>query len=521
MFAYSCPGCHQRLTAAPERTGQKTTCPKCFEQFSIPRPSQMDMEEIIDGDGGIDLDGVAFAANDALDLDFADPYSSSILGHDSQDERDDEDVDLSLSDMRPISAPPMEAQTPAPKHRPVYAGSSATPSRGMNVNGSSMAPLPAMRRQQPMPLVRDRGLVSLEPTGLAAVDVAAELTAALTMRMKPPPDPPADLALTTGGWLLMCGAAAVAWMAGVFFQADALPFVAVIGALMVAFAYFWCAYLAGRNNRRRGLLTLLPPVNLWRIAQPFGDNAYRPLRFALTGLLCLAMYWVGLPARAGMRSIYNAFEFDRSATAAEPDPMHLSIRKLVEEKKWDDVLTHLVNLTLPEYRNDIAEQDKPALTAELVRLTKPLNCERSDVRMKSLACLLLWSPTDGREAMLTALTSGELFERRHAVSLAHHWPNDGTAIAVARRMIYRSEEADARAALLLLPPEVAETGLLPLLKSEDLILVLTVGELLEKIGGPRSVEALTALSRASINKASREELQRMAEAIETRLKAKK
>ena len=481
----------------------------------------MDMEEIIDGDGGVDLDQAAFEANEVLDLDFADPYSSSILGRDSHDE----DIHNSLSGMRPTPPPSAAADvsTPAPKARPAYAGASATPSRGMSVGSTAALPLPApaMRRNLPMPLVRDRGFVSLEPTGLAAVDLAAELTAALTMRMKPPPDPPADLALTTGGWLLLCGAAAVAWLTGVFFQANALPFVAVIGALMFAFAYVWCAYLAGRNNRMRGLLTLLPPVNLWRITQPFGDNAHRPLRFALTGLLCLALYWVGVPARAGMQSIYKAFEFERTSLAADVEPIPKKLRRIGDDKKWDDVLTMLVNLAQPEAKDDVTSDEKPALTAELVRLTKPQTCERSDVRMKAVAALMAWSPADGRDAVLIALNSGELFERRHALALAANWPDDVMAAAVARRMSFRNEESDARTALMRMPPEAAETGLIPLLKAEDQILVLTVGELLERIGGPRSIAALTNQSRASLNKSARDALNENAATIADRLKANK
>ncbi len=40
MFGYPCPFCNQQLLAAPERSGQRTICPKCLKPIVIPSPER-------------------------------------------------------------------------------------------------------------------------------------------------------------------------------------------------------------------------------------------------------------------------------------------------------------------------------------------------------------------------------------------------------------------------------------------------------------------------------------------------
>ena len=106
------------------------------------------------------------------------------------------------------------------------------------------------------------------------------------------------------------------------------------------------------------------------------------------------------------------------------------------------------------------------------------------------------------------------------MALAPKWADDDIAVAVAARLAFRSEESNARDALALMPPARAETGLLAVLTAEDAVGLLTVAEILERVGGQRAVDALTGLSRTADNPLVRDELTRHAEAVRKRLAGK-
>ena len=421
-----------------------------------------------------------------------------------------------VAGLRPLSPLPPRVTT-LPQGTP----GAASPGRPNGLLIGAPIETPDLPRPAPARLPRhETGMVSLVPTGMAGVDINAELTANLTMRMKPPPEPAADLALTTGGWLLTSAAAAVLWMVGVFFHPGLMPFVAVLGALMLAFGFFWAAYLAGRTSPTRGLLTLLPPVALWRIWQPFGDNLHRPLRFVLTGALALALSVVGGPAHQGIEAGLATLDFERPPAPAARENLAARLTAAAADRKSDAALVELVNLANPEYRAELSAEDTPAIVAALKVLTRPEACARPDVRLKATATLLEWSEPDGRTALLRALRSNELSERRGGMALAPKWADDDIAVAVAARLAFRSEESNARDALALMPPARAETGLLAVLTAEDAVGLLTVAEILERVGGQRAVDALTGLSRTADNPLVRDELTRHAEAVRKRLAGK-
>ncbi len=94
------------------------------------------------------------------------------------------------------------------------------------------------------------------------------------------------------------------------------------------------------------------------------------------------------------------------------------------------------------------------------------------------------------------------------------------ALAVARRLAFRAEESNARDALAQLPAARAETALLPMLNPEDPIGLLTVAEMLERVGGPRTLTALAALAQSADSPMVRDELTRHADAVRARLGAK-
>jgi len=366
----------------------------------------------------------------------------------------------------------------------------------------------------------ETGTVSLVPTGLAGVDLNAELMANLTMRMKPPPEPAADLALSTGGLLMACAAAAALWVVGVLAYPRLLAFVAILGALMLAFGFAWAAYLVGRGDARRGLLALLPPVALWRIWMPFGDNRHGPLRFALCGALALALAAAGGPARDGVAAGLSALDFERPPPAASRDTLAVRLAAAAADRQADAALAELANLATPEYRAELSPAETPKIVEALKVLTRPEANARADVRLKATAALLEWSEADGRAALLRALLSAELTERRGAMALAPRWADEAVAAAVARRLSARTEETNARDALAQMPAALAETALLPMLNPDDTIGLLTVAEMLERVGGRRSLDALTALAKSADSPLVRDELTRHADALKARLGAK-
>ena len=454
MFAYACPSCKQRLLAPAERSGQRTICPKCLRPLVIPPP-----------------------------------------------DADDVTVDLgqSLAEPQPPMAELAEVLTATP---PPY----TTP--GPFDGRAKVAPVP--RRS----LARtESGMVSLNPTGLAAVDIGAELSAALTMRMKPPPDPPADLNLSTGGWLALSGLALVAWVGGVIYDPALLPFVALVGLLMVAFGFLWAASLAGQRNWLRGAVTLLPPVALWRICLPFGEQGYRPLRFVLTGLLALALYLVGGPAHLGVKGAMAALESDPAR--GEPEaPLPAGERLAVATRRPDGGLSALVDLAGADYRSAIPLDEHPGVVAELTRLASSPST-RPEIRVQALETLTKWSLPGSRGIVLGMLTGGDSPERKVALRLAPNWPDREMAQAVADRLGTRSEERLAREALEQMAP-AAGPALAKLAAGDDPALAMTALELLETVGTPACVPALDRLAERAGDSVVRAEAARVAGAVKRR-----
>src|SRR5262249_50761429 len=124
-------------------------------------------------------------------------------------------------------------------------------------------------------------------------DIAAELTTALTTRMKPPPRPPRDIRPSTAVWLLATGIAVALLILALLTSNAFLPAVAClpgavgIGRGEVGIGCGWVAWIAGQRDWRRGLLAILPPANVWFLTRRRYAK-YRPLWFVITGALLLA-----------------------------------------------------------------------------------------------------------------------------------------------------------------------------------------------------------------------------------------
>jgi hypothetical protein len=352
-------------------------------------------------------------------------------------------------------------------------------------------------------------------TGSNEVDLATELTATISMRMKPPPDPPADLQLSTGAWLLLSAVGLGLWLVGFAAEPEMFSYVAIVGALLAGVGYLWAVYLAGRHDWLRGLATLVPPVAVWRLAHPFGDNGYRPLRFVLTGLLLLGLAYLGPAARSAAGPVFTVLEPVRVEPPSPPSTPVERLRAAAEHKQPDSLVGELVTLARPEKLRDATDDVKKETVPELQRLVRH---DRVEVRVAALPALAVWSPADARGPVLEALRSGEPAERKKALALAGQWPDEEVARAVAARLVDSQEQAQAEDAILAIGGP-AEAALLPLLKSEDKWFLLQVIELLGKVGGPRSVEALTEFSKAGPEKL-REPAAHRAQALAAKLKGK-
>lgn len=347
------------------------------------------------------------------------------------------------------------------------------------------------------------------------LDVATELTATISMRMKPPPDPPADLQLSTGAWLLLTAVGLGLWFVGLTAEPEMFSYVAIIGALLAAVGYVWAVYLTGRHDWVRGLATLFPPVAVWRLVQPFGDNGHRPLRFVLTGLLLLGLAYLGPLARSGAGPLFTVLDPVRVDTPSPPSSPVDRLRAAAEQRQPDALVGELVTLARPEKLNEATDEVKAETILELRRLTRH---DRVEVRVATLPALALWSPADAREPVLAALRSSEPVERKRALSLADRWPDEEMARAVAARLGDSQEQALAEDAILAIGAP-AEAALLPLLKSEDKWFLLQVIELLGKVGGPQSLEALTEMSKTGPEKL-REPAANRAQQLAAKLKGK-
>ena len=355
-------------------------------------------------------------------------------------------------------------------------------------------------------------MVSLNPTGLAAVDIGAELSAALTLRMKPPPDPPADLNLSTGGWLILAALAAVAWVGGVVYDPVLLPFVALVGLLMVTFGFLWAASLAGQRDWLRGAAMLFPPVALWRVCMPFGDHGYRPLRFVLTGLLALALFLVGNPAHQVLKGAFAALE---SAPRASPEPPLSAGERLARATTRPDAgLSALVDFAGADYRAAVPIDEHPGVVAELGRLAADAEA-RPEIRVQALRTLAKWNPAEARGAALAMLARGDAPERRAALKLAGTWPDGEVAAAVATRLGTRSEERLAREAIQEIG-RPAGPALVKLAASDDPTLALTALELVEAVGGPACAAGLDVLARDAGDSLVRAEAKRVAAVVRGR-----
>jgi hypothetical protein len=385
-------------------------------------------------------------------------------------------------------------------------------------------PMPRTTPVPPAP--KDNGVVVFQANTEESADIAAELTAALTMRMKPPPEPPSDLRFSTGAWLGLTATGVSLWMVSMMQakgeEADRLlSYVGAIGVLEIIISYVWVAYLSGRKNARRGFEALLPPVWIYRLANPCENTpGYRPLRFAVAGLLLIAVALFGGQLRPAVQQI-----------TGEPEPLAPELPKPINSplSRLKDAESEGINRPLTDALSDLAkdpaaftatEAEKPLLLAELRRLRTH---DSGEVRATALFALKKWAGLEAvKEDVLSVLRTkhAENHERRAALDIAREYKDRDITRAVALCLGYRGflDDTDRRAAdtLRAIGPPEAEDALLELFEDEELLL-RGLPAVLADIGGPKSIARLRTIAQTSVSKEVRTEAVKTADKIAARL----
>jgi hypothetical protein len=554
MYSYSCPFCQQRLLAPPERAGQKTICPKCLRPVTIPDPN----EEPV---GGPEISFNSVPTPEEHDQ----PSPSSKPPEYLEDWPLDPILADSSEEMTPppappivpppAPAPPLRRMTPPPRSAPIPRSSEPLPTdvetpppvrtRSQPVAEPRLDPrpsLPAPVRNspavptpaRPAPLVTRRaesngssaGLVVLNPTGLASVDLAAELTANLTMRMKPPQEPPSDLRLSTALAIIVTLVGLGLWISGVVFEPEPLPFVALLGGLLLAVGWVWAIHLASLQGFWNAIIALLPPITVWYLIRPSSDNGARPLLYVICGAMLLGLFVVGIPARERFQDLMKTLDPVKPLIETKPQTPAERLRTLMERRIPSLLQDHLEVLAGQDPRNagvnsqGLDPADRADLANELKGILKT-GPGSYDPTLRAVALLTMtrWCPEEARPEVIQALNAPEPVLRRTALQEAGRWPDTAVAQAVASRLSDdRETEAAIRALKTIGAP--AEQPLIMLLNSDDQFFQMKVISLLESLGTLESAKALEAMSQNSPTKEIREEAARAAEVLRKSFKGK-
>ena len=553
MFRFRCPHCGRTLQALEIRAGKMTVCSACSRPLTIPADKShwlTDLGEPAAAPQPV-VAPVAAPAADDTELMPAEPIlvGTSADLHlptvpDSPappfvERREPPRVERRVPP-DPVEPPPppprVERPEPAPAPPPPRPEPNPTPTPARQPGrliAARPAPPPPPRTPPKTPLHHagvggraaepdtGNGMVSFtDPAPSYLPDLAADLTAMLTTRMKPPPQPPRDLRASTAIWLLTTGLALILLAVALFTTGSSLWLVGYIGLAQLVAGYAWVVWIAFRRDPRRGLLATLPPVALWFMMQSKYAR-FRPLRFALTGVVlmaaaALAYYaqphtqkWAGVGEGAG--------QLPPAELAAQPKLVQLRVYR--DQRAYGPLIALLRVLakTDPTLSEDAWE--KPAIAAELKALC--LNPPDTDVKVEALAAYALWGGDDARAVCLDAVRSPNQDERIMALRLLPQWKDDEVARAIAARIGRPNiESSRAREALERIGGSAAERAVIPLLRSDDQSLRLTGIDILghEKVGGPAAVTALKELAAATDDPATRQQAMTKAKTISDRLK---
>jgi hypothetical protein len=447
---------------------------------------------------------------------------------------------------------PVPSHTPAPQAAPAQLGGlgagpaafvpAALPTPAVTVPATSPTPPTVKAPNAPTPVpgraalhppkpattptpkvAKDAGVVVFHSTDAESADIAAELTTNLTMRMKPPPEPPSDLRLTTGLWLLLTAAGMSLWLLSCMSpeRGDTENFlltcVKYIGALEVMVSYVWVAYLCGRRDTNKGLAALVPPVWLYHLVNPHTVVGYRPLRYAVAGalLLCLAF------GAAALRPYVHRFIGPPPEAAPTiPSPLASPLARL-KNAELGGTNRQLAEALADLAKDEVTFVDAPAETPGLIQELRRFRTHDSgEVRGAALIALKKWAGLTAAKADVLSVLRAKAADDREriaALTVAREYKDREIARAVALRVGFRGFNADSQFAadtLRAIGRPEAEEALLELFDNEDL-LIRGLPQLLAdpQIGGPHAVAVLREKAEKSASREVRESAIRTADAI--------
>lgn len=409
----------------------------------------------------------------------------------------------------------------------VVASTAAPNLSGIAVAADNNTPIPAPTTHRLKP--RENGVVVFQALSPESADLA-DLTCALTMRMKPPPVPPGDLRVSTGAWLALTATGLSLWMLSMMREDDEpakklLNGVLGIGIFEIVISYIWVAYLGGRRNLQRGLQALLPTVWLYRLANPCENTpGYRPLRFMMAGIILITLSLAGAELRPAVQSLTGEPD---TRPVEIPKPLNSPLARLEDAQKGTlirPITEALTEIASDKAAFDATPEEAPRLVAELRRLRKH---ESDEVRAAALLALKKWTGLEAvKQDVLDVLRNrnAKPYERRAALDVAREYKDRDITRAVAACLDFRGllDYADSHAAATLRaigPPE-AEDALLELFENEEMLL-RSVPALLAEMGGVKSIEVLRKLAESSPSGDVRHEAAKTADKIAVRLGLKK
>jgi HEAT repeat protein len=545
MFRYRCPHCGQLLLSLEIRAGKTTVCSKCSRPLTIPADRSEWLNE-----RGESLHGSATVVIPAGPPEVVEEPDNDVLGAIFVGSEGAREVvrhtDLHLEFLTPAGLPPAVAASPNPPPEsapPTDAGNPPPPpepepppppvvAEPRPVPEPTTPPRPAVPSRAtvsaPEDEARRRRLVATRPAapqrapeprtnGLAPVtppptqresvsfdeplrlrsqiDVAAELTAALTSRMKPPPRPPRDLRPSTAVWVLATILGIVLLVVTLVTNNDLVLAVAAFGLGQLLAGYCWVVWIAARRDMRRGLLAAIPVVTPWYLVQRKYANC-RPLRFALSGAVLIVLAGVcALPATRGWLGTSRVTPAAPSENDLAGQPKHVRLKVYREQGP----LPALLNLLEELAKTDQLLSEDASYRAEVASELRAL-CKHPDagVRIRALEASVRWGADDARPLCLKFLESEHPEEREAALRLLPRWKDPDVARALALRVGRPdgNESTLAIKGLLEIGGPIAEQALIGRLEADDQNTRLLVIDLLanENLGGLAALKALRQLA---------------------------
>jgi hypothetical protein len=511
MLRYRCPQCSQLLQAHELRAGKKSVCNSCLTSHIIPADRAMWLNE-----AGEPLFPRLEPVPEPVDA--PDPTASPPA--------------VAEQELVPVAAPValpnlvvvgVEANSRDPEPRVSEpTESSPTPTqRSPGLVGAGSASTSPVRLST-TPSDGEVGTLEEPVHADTQADIAAALTEALTLRMKPPRQPRRDLRLSTALWMLLTGLGVALLLVSLFSTADYSLWALILGGVQVVLGYLWIVELTAQRETQRGLLCVLPPVTFYYLGQ-WKYAKLRPLRFVATGAIIAAVAWF-VP---DIQPTTHAWVSSGSSTSRS-EARHSYFTKLDQlrdyrdRKAYDKLIDLLRTLTKTDEILSEDARNREELAAEMKSL-----CSHADtgVKVAAMAAYARWGGADARQICLDALLKSE-DEKLMALQLLPQWKNTDAAPTVATAvaaLIVRPGRVTTRATAALeeIGGPAAEGAALDLLfRGKEQAAQLVALDILEKVGSAQAVTSLAGYANTILDQSIKTKTLETIEVIRNRLKKK-